>query len=181
MFAKDWPRDKFLHACNVLAQMLDNDQDGCADDIHVVNSIRTNQAGMVMFASSGNSVNYDIIATNFQSQGLFADETNPGCSGSSETSSCFDAALEETLHVVTAMGVGPAYPAYFSDCGSDVNNLSLMQQQMDIARGGHFINVPTNYPPGSVFHYDDITCDYECMGTEFLYWAATSLLNGQGK
>ena len=45
IFAKGWPRDKFLHACNVMAQFLDNDQDGCADDTLVVKKIRANQSG----------------------------------------------------------------------------------------------------------------------------------------
>ncbi len=56
-----------------------------------------------------------------------------------------------------------------------------MQVQMDIARGGHFTSVPTTYPSNAIYHYYDRTCEYDCMGTEFIYWALTSLLNGQGK
>ncbi len=182
IFASQWPRDKFLHACNVMAQMLDNDQDGCADDANVVKMIRATQSGMAMFPTeSSASAEWNQVAETFSAQDLYADETELGCSGSSETASCRDAAIEEIMHVVTAKGVGLAYPSDFSDCNTDVNDISTMQVQMDIARGGHFISVPNTYPQGSIYHYYDQTCDYACMGTEFLYWAWTSLLNGQGE
>jgi hypothetical protein len=180
IFAKGWERSKFVHACNVMAQMLDNDQDGCADDADVVKSIRATQSGMAMFKTE-NSANYELLARSFNGQGLFDEETEPGCSGSSETRSCRDAAIEEIMHVITAKGIGPAYPDDFSDCYTNKNNLSTMQVQMDVARGGHFPSIPNPYPEGSIYHYDDRTCDYGCMGTEFIYWAITSLLNGQGR
>lgn len=180
IFAKDWPRDKFLHACNVMAQMLDNDQDGCADDTLVVKKIRENQSGMAMFPTE-NSVNFDIVSKSFQAQDLYASETELGCSGSSETFSCRDAAIEEIMHVITGQGLGPAYPDYFSECSSKLDSISEMQKQMDIARGGHFITIPNSYPASAIYHYNDETCNYKCMGTEFMYWAITSLLHGQSK
>jgi len=178
VFAKDWPRNKFVHACNMLAQMLDNDQDGCADDASVVKKMRITQSGMVMFGTE-NSVNYDLIANTFHGQGLNAEETKLGCSGSSETSNCRDAAIEEIMHVITAKGLALAYPDQFGECKTNVNQISTMQQQMDIARGGHFLGVPNSYPSSSIYHYDDQTCDYACMGIEFIYWAITSLHDGQ--
>ena len=50
---------------------------------------------------------------------------------------------------------------------------------MDIARGGRFDSTPSQYPDGAWFTYDDWTCEYECMVTEYTYWAHTSLLGGQ--
>ena len=179
MFAeKAYPRDKFVHACNVMAQMLDNDQDGCADDINVVQKIRLTQSGMAMYASENSETE---VSENFAGQPLYADETQPSCSGSSETASCRDAAIEEILHVVTGKGVGVAYTNDFSDCYTNQASINTMQKQMDIARGGHFTTIPSTYPSGSIYHYDDATCDYRCMATEFIYWALTSLLDGQGK
>jgi len=178
IFAKDWPRDKFLHACNMLAQLLDNDQDGCADDANVVKTIRASQSGMAMFATDKNS-NYDLIANTFNAQPLYSFETKPGCSGSNESQNCRDAAIEEIFHLVTQKGLSPAYPTDFGECDSKINNISAMQFQMDIARGGHFVSIPNNYPGSSIYHYDDKTCDYSCMTTEFIYWSLTSLLNGQ--
>ena len=53
---------------------------------------------------------------------------------------------------------------------------SLMSDAMDIARGGQFLNVPNNYPEEAWYHYDDWTCDYQCMAIEYLYWCIVSHL-----
>jgi len=50
---------------------------------------------------------------------------------------------------------------------------------MDIARGGQFGSVPSLYPVGAWFTYDDVTCDYPCMATEYFYWTMTSVLGAQ--
>ena len=50
---------------------------------------------------------------------------------------------------------------------------------MDLARGGRFNAVPDRYPEGAWYHYDDRTCDYRCMATEYFYWALTTLLGAQ--
>jgi len=50
---------------------------------------------------------------------------------------------------------------------------------MDIARDGHFEDVPASYPAGAWYTYDDETCDYACMISEYIYWALTSNLGGQ--
>ena len=153
IFAKDWPRDKFLHACNMLAQLLDNDQDGCADDTNVVKTIRASQSGMALFPKDKDS-NYDLIAETFNGQPLYVFETQLGCSGSNESRNCRDAAIEEIFHLVTQKGLSPAYKTDFAECDSKLNKISTMQKQMDIARGGHFVSVPKNYPDGSIYTYD---------------------------
>jgi hypothetical protein len=51
---------------------------------------------------------------------------------------------------------------------------------MDVARGGHFERVPAAYPAEAWYSYDDRTCNYECMATEYFYWAHTTLLAAQG-
>ena len=180
IFAQGWPVAKFHHACNMMAQMLDNDQDGCADDATVVENMRLNQAGMGMFEDD-NSVNYDLFPDNFRGQDLYASETEPSCSGSDETADCRDAAIEEMFHLISVNGIGPVYPDHFSDCNNDISSLSVMQEQMDIARGGHFTSMPESYPSNAIYHYDDESCEYNCMATEFFYWTLTSMLNGQGK
>mmetsp|Transcript_7853 Transcript_7853/g.11827 ORF Transcript_7853/g.11827 Transcript_7853/m.11827 type:complete len:251 (+) Transcript_7853:366-1118(+) len=181
MFAETgFDRTKFNHACNVMAQYLDNDQDGCADDVNVVKMMRLKQGGMAMTLTESSGDREDYPDT-FRGQSLYATETEPSCSGSSETSSCHDAALEEILHCITANGVSQHYSDEFGECYNGEDNLSDIQAQMDIARGGHFTSVPDPYPEGSVYHYDDATCGYECMVTEMFYWGVTSLLGGQGK
>ena len=42
-----------------------------------------------------------------------------------------------------------------------------------------FTSTPNNYPEEAWNHYDDTTCEYNCMVTEYMYWALTSLLGAQ--
>ena len=49
-----------------------------------------------------------------------------------------------------------------------------MSTAMDLARGGQFMIIPNPYPASAWYHYDDNTCDYECMAIEYIYWAQVS-------
>ena len=86
----------------------------------------------------------------------------------------FDASLEEVLHLITHEGYAKVYPKIFGESkGSEV------AKAMDNARGGYFITVPSKYPTGAWYSYDDKTCDYSCMITEYTYWSLTSILGAQ--
>ncbi len=61
----------------------------------------------------------------------------------------------------------------------DPNRTSLLTEAMDIARGGQFFSIPNTYPASAWYHYDDVSCDYGCMATEYFYWALTSILGAQ--
>jgi len=78
--------------------------------------------------------------------------------------------VEEILHTINTCGQLEVYPQAF---GLSPNS-SLMSDAMDIARGGQFINIPNQYPEEAWYHYDDWTCDYECMAMEYLYWCIVS-------
>ena len=162
---------KLLHAANLMAQYLDNDEDGIPDNAAVVQKMVENKAFMVMWKKESD-LNID-PPSGWTGQDLGNDETHPnfvqnGLSGE------FDAALEEVLHIITHAGYAPVYPNVFGEQqGSEIANA------MDLARGGQFTNIPNPYPAGAWYTYDDATCEYNCMVTEYHYWALTSMLGAQ--
>ena len=103
-------------------------------------------------------------------QDLGADETVPLWHKNGGT---FDASIEEVWHLISNYGYAKVYPASFGE------KSSLLTEAMDKSRGGHFEKIPTEYPQGAWYRYEDETCNYECMVSEYFYWSLTSLLGAQ--
>lgn len=183
------PNAKVSHAAHLLAQYLDNNEDGLADDPEVISHMQMRNATLVMFATgeqAGNTALFESLPEGIHVQDLYGSETHPGYPNSTDS---FDAALEEVLHLVTATGWSQAYPAAFGEYpGTSLSNA------MDTARGGHYEEFSEDecdgggqcaLPPGGSYSsnawytYDDDTCSYSCMNTEYFYWSLTSILGGQ--
>ncbi|MEM7151642.1 MAG: hypothetical protein AAF799_02325 [Myxococcota bacterium] len=165
---------KLVHAVGVLGQYLDNDENCEVDDPAVLATLQGNRASIVMFATEAElEANIGQLEGVFDQgyglQDLYDAETHPDGAAQGD----FDASLEEVLHLVTHYGWSETYPDVFGERDS------AMAEAMDVARGGHFESVPASYPREAWYHYDDQTCDYECMATEYFYWALTSWLGGQ--
>jgi len=168
------------HSAGVMAQYLDNDADGKADNPALVAVMVAKQASMILFFDESEFDDFfdEIEASDIEErldsgalllQDLFASEIqlNP-------SKQAFDATLEEVLHLVTHAGYAQAWPQTFAElAGSDLT------RAMDVARGGHFEDIPSNYPSQAWYRYDDDSCDYACMATEYFYWSLTSLLGAQ--
>lgn len=181
-----------LHAAGVLAQYLDNDEDGTPDNPAVVEALVENDGRLIMavdreeldevfdriekdhpgtLAKTAWWVDPEgITLPGWKWQDLAAEETVPGDGEPGE----FDGALEEVLHLVSHVGLANAYPEAFAEVPG-----SRLADAMDTARGGRFPRVPDRYPEGALYTYDDETCVYQCQATEYIYWALTSLLGGQ--
>lgn len=138
-----------VHVANILAEYLDNDEDGVPDNPKVMDAL-------IERKSAYRHADDDEVHPNGASKGLF------------------DASLEEVLHLITDQGYGGAYPAVFGrEPGTEISNL------LDKARGGRFEDVPEKYPDNAWFTYGDETCDYDCQNSEYIYWALTSILGAQ--
>ncbi len=159
---------KLLHTANILAQYLDNDENGIVDNPLVVSKIIENNASIGMKKSSSSWVR-----TPENAQDLYDSECLPVWHTNGQTGQ-FDATLEEVLHVITHSGYADVYPNQLGEMqGSD------LCKAMDIARGGYYEDIPNNYPSTAWYTYDDNTCEYGCQATEYIYWALTSLLGAQ--
>lgn len=156
---------KLLHAANIMAQYLDNDENGTVDNSLLLSTLLNNEAALFMWKTESQ------ITLNAQDLG--ADESIPLWHTNGKIGQ-FDAALEEVWHVITYSGYSDAYPEIFGE-----NPGTSLTNAMDIARGGNFTSIPQNYPNGAWYTYDDQTCDYRCMATEYFYWGMTSILGAQ--
>ena len=174
------PDSKVLHVANVFAQYLDNDADGTPDNSKVIYSLKKNKAHFLMCETEEEvkCTNWsdddkwidDMLIDQSCAQIQYADETGIN----NEKFGAFDASLEEVLHLISDCGYGGAYPDVFRS-----NSVSLIGQYMDNARGGHFEKIPNSYPADAWYSYDDNSCIYNCMITEYFYWAMTSILGAQ--
>ena len=164
------PDIKVRHAATVMAEYLDNDEDGKADNAAVVDTLVRRGARLLIFANEADLPETSYVPSDASIQPLFNYETLPN----GRAGGRFDATLEEVLHLITAVGYAHRNPEVFGTAAG-----SNIADAMDAARGGRFEQVPATYPPGAWFTYDDKTCNYGCMVTEYLYWALTSLLGAQ--
>jgi hypothetical protein len=160
-----------LHAANVLAQYLDNNEDGSVDNQLVIDNMIKNKAFVVMWEKESD-LNIK-RPRNRQGQDLGNHETHPNFVTSGNLGE-FDATLEEIWHIITSAGYADAYPTIFAENGG-----TLLTDAMDIARGGDFKKIPNPYPANAWYTYGDETCEYDCMATEYIYWAMTSILGAQ--
>ena len=171
--------EDITHAANVLAQYLDNDEDGAVDDPRVHELLVREGAFLAMFANEREmerlEADFDAIEARgfFIGQGLHGEETIPNGPPNRKTRGRFDATIEEVLHLVSN-GWSEVHPDAF---GYEPG--SRLTDAMDLARGGRHLRMPDRYPDAAWYHYDDTTCDYQCMAAEYLYWALTTLAGGQ--
>ena len=173
------PDTKILHCANVLAEYLDNDENGSVDEPEVLEKLLGGSnkeiASMVLFASESEQSSFASSFETLQSiisrsQNLFADEIfENGSSGDAR-----DATLEEVLHMVTDLGWDEAFPEIWGETSG-----SAVAKAMDTARGGYFDSIPAQYPQGAWYTYYDETSDYPTQITEYVYWSTTTYLGAQ--
>ena len=176
IFASETTSDlKIIHAAKIMAQYLDNDEDGIVDNKLVHEMLISRNATLLMFNNESEAEAAWMSGEyNFpnNSRLLFDDETIPSFN-SNTSNSRFDASLEEVLHLITHEGYSYVYPDLKEVKGSSI------AKAMDEARGGYFQTPPSQYPSIAWYSYDDITCTYDCMIVEYFYWALTSILGAQ--
>ena len=158
---------QLLHAASIGAELLDNDENGVVDDIDLAEQLITINAVMPLFFNEGSSAE-NAMMDNWDdsfcvSAVLYSQEISPWA----PVDWFEDACLEEILHTINVCGHVELYPSTFALAPPGG---SLLCQAMDLARGGQFLGVPGSYPEEAWFHYTDVTCDYECMAIEYLYW-----------
>ena len=143
---------KLNHVASVMAELLDQDGDGCADDPNVLRNLLKNIKDNSMnvefrkaFVLPNKKPAKDaakmamkkIAMTNSKKIGFqFAVDVDfpqilPKCSGLHETKDCMDNSIEEMYHFITQYGYSIAYSKIFGTSWQAPSNLT---KAMDIAR-----------------------------------------------
>ena len=178
---EDAPIEKVLHTANVLAQYIDNDEDGVPDDPKVLDILveggfvapvwksddrdkfwEANRgtpcedglrtaAGMYYGSDYGDNWAIGGIEKSYEEKGV------PGP---------WDTNIEEIWHIVS-YGWYEAYPEYFGDREDRSSKLTVA---MDTARGGYFRDTPKQYPDDAWYTYDCGEGGYGCQVHEYFYW-----------
>ena len=162
--------EKMLHAASILAEYLDNDEDGQVDNQKVVDKLIEKNVWLLLVKNESDQDDAERINLKNSNYQDLRDEEITLVNGSPR----FDASLEEVLHLITQHGYAEVYPEVFGE-----KKGSKIADAMDIARGGYFKKVPNEYPTNAWYTYNDESCDYSCQITEYTYWALTSILGGQ--
>ena len=182
------PDEKLLHAANITAELIDNNEDGTPDNT-CVTAILSKLGGYVSMynKAEGNSVEINqepLDEAGAGGSGLGAYETlNNYADGKSH-----DASIEEIFHLITQRGYSRVYPKVFGESNTSTSSLA---KAMDTARGGeqrcakeecnwNYNN--TSCPIWSDlvdsgdawYFYADPTADYATMMTEYIYWSVSS-------
>ena len=183
------PDQKLLHAANITAELIDNNEDGKQDNACVTAMLNELSTYVSMYnQEDGNSVEInpdpldEVGADKYTGLGAYETVDNYA-DGESH-----DASIEEIFHLITQQGYSNVYPRIFGESNTSVSTLA---KAMDVARGGEqrcaeetceWTYNNTSCPllsdlveAGDAWYfYADETADYATQMTEYIYWSVSS-------
>merc|ERR1719193_2969072 len=179
---------KFQHVASIMAEWLDNDEDGCVDTPVILKHL-VGKEGTAFAVVKSNTAKNDWVVP-FAQKNLDCSapqaefETKPKCTGLKGTNACFDATLEEVWHIIQDQGYAPAFKKFFwtgtrDDAKTKFKNVnSTLATLLDAARGGipRSPNVPKGgkYPAKAYYTYDDKSCNFSCQAIEYWWWSTAA-------
>lgn len=194
---------KCSHIANVMAQLLDNDEDGQVDDPDVLAEML--RRGAVLFVpATEDEMTIPPLMGQTQMSGLWEAQPNscmvPKFRGASQTDprtwgaardtnagvdtgamSCVlsrDATFEEMLHLITE-SASAVYPDLWGQTSASKAGAAIEAANGNCGNGhsGNYIN-PSSTSCQGQYAYDDETCDSRCIIVEGIYWAVASFTGG---
>ena len=139
---------KFRHVASIMAEWLDNDENGCVDTPIILKHLvgKEETAYAVVKSNKADKATWSVP---FEKKNLVChapqaeNETLPNCTGLNGTNACSDATLEEVLHIIHYQGYAPPFKKQFwagteyDDLKTKYKNVnSTLATLLDAARGG---------------------------------------------
>ena len=190
------------HVANVLAELLDNDEDGAPDDPTVLAEMISGGYGLFVTATE-NEVANPPSSGRWRLFGLFEAvpnacdvPVNRGASATDRASwagafvinttqlgcdTARDATVEEVLHLITE-AAAVVFPSLWRTNYTSQAGAALSEANGNCGNGhtGNYIS-PSVYPAyycSGQYAHDDPTCDVACLVVEGIYWASISYVGG---
>jgi hypothetical protein len=160
---------KLIHIANVLAQYLDNDEDGVVDNTTIHAQLKTNNSFIFLWKTT---IERDAVVppSGHNTYNIGADSVNLIWHSNGHTGD-FDNSIESVWTFISKNGHEVSFPSVFS---SQAN--SEISDAMNTARGGNFPNPPANYPVTAWFTNSEATCNFSCQVTKYNFWILSSML-----
>lgn len=173
----DVPDKHILHVANVIAEWLDNNQDGIIDNSDVYYKLHglteKNKATMIIPMKEKDMQLINSIRLTYFRHSQSISNDNIRINGSSGEN--IDNTIKKTLNLITRFGWCQVNPLL------NLDKESLLGKATNNARGGLFYSVPENYPDLAWYKSTDNTCNYECHIIEYLYLITITYLGGFNK
>ena len=160
---------KLLHTANVLAQYLDNDEDGTVDNTTIHDQLKANNSLIYLWKTTDER-DAVVNPSGYNVYNFGADAANLIWHTNGHVGD-FDNSLEYVWAFITKNGYEVSYPAVFSSQAT-----SEISDAMNTARGGVFQNPPATYPATAWFTNSDTDCDFSCQVTKYNFWVLSSML-----
>merc|ERR1712233_224022 len=179
---------KFQHVASIMAEWLDNDEDGCVDTPVILKYLADKTEPSYAVVKKNNAKDdwmVPFLKKNFVCSAPQEEwETVPKCTGLKGTNESSDSTLEEVWHVIQGQGYAPAFKQYFwsgtrDDAKTKFKNVnSTLATLLDTARGGipRSPSVPKGgkFPAKAYYTYNDTTCKFPCQAIEYWWWSTAA-------
>jgi len=179
------------HVASVMAELLDQDGDGCADDPNVLRHLLMKSKRQISrtkkifkkfrkaFVLPNTKPATDAATMAIMKKGfdytLDVDfkQIKLNCTGLKFTPECSDNSIEEIYHFLTDYGYSKAYSKIL---GLKWQDQSKLTEAMDIARGKRmkWAKKLSDFSKNAWSRYPSSTCNYKCQSTEYLWWGYCS-------
>ena len=126
--------EKLLHAANITAELIDNNEDGTADNAAVIAALVDNSTYVgIKNLGEGNSVTIDSEPLDNAGAGKWISLKAFNTGDNYADGVRHDESIEEIFHLITQYGYSKVYPTVFGESDTSTSTMALA---MDTARGG---------------------------------------------
>ncbi len=163
--------EELLITAGIIAEMMDPDEDGIVDSHPACRGMIDGRP--ILLVRSDNRRVRELLPS-LQDTMIVVDLPTNAAMDSSATDQDASLVIQRVLVEEFMLdGYAHAWPEVFGrEAGSE------LAVAMDQARGGHYLEVPNDYPDNAWFTCDEDGIDYSHLLSRYFYWSVMTMLDG---